>query len=148
MLLTQGHRFAIVSSSFNDFITKKLLSGALDGFKEHGCTEESIDIAWVPGAFELPLIAQKMIETKHYSSVVCLGAVIRGETPHFNYVCTQVASGIARISLDTGIPVIFGVLTTNSLIEALKRSGTKLNNKGYQSALAAIQMANLLRNFT
>ncbi|ADD01353.1 6,7-dimethyl-8-ribityllumazine synthase [Thermoanaerobacter italicus Ab9] len=143
-LIAQGKKFGIVVSRFNEFITNKLLEGALDALKRHGALNENIEIAWVPGAFEIPLIAKKMAESKRYDAVIALGAVIRGETPHFDYVANEVSKGIAKISLDTEVPVIFGVLTTDTIEQAIVRAGTKGGNKGFEAAVTAIEMANLM----
>jgi len=144
-LVAEGLRFGIVVGRFNEFIVSKLLGGAIDGLKRHGVKEEDIEIAWVPGAFEIPLVAKKMVEKNKYDGVICLGAVIRGATPHFDYVCAETSKGIANVSLNSGIPVIFGVLTTDSIEQAVERAGTKAGNKGYDSAVSAIEMANLLK---
>lgn len=144
-LLAQGLKFGIVASRFNEFITAKLLSGALDALKRHGARDEDIALAWVPGAFEIPMVAKKMAEQGKYNAVICLGAVIRGATPHFDYVSAEVSKGIAGISLQTGVPTIFGVLTTEDLEQAIERAGTKAGNKGWDAAVAAIEMADLLR---
>lgn len=141
----EGLSIAIVVSRFNDLITRQLLAGAEDGLRRHGVEAEGVDVAWVPGAFEIPLTARKLAESGRYQAVICLGAVIRGETPHFEYVATQVSSGIAQASLETGVPVIFGVITADSLEQALERAGGKMGNKGYESAASAIEMANLMR---
>lgn len=143
-LIAEGKKFGIVVSRFNEFITGKLLEGALDALKRHGALNEDIEIAWVPGAFEIPLIAKKMAESKRYNAVIALGAVIRGETPHFDYVANEVSKGIAKISLDTEVPVIFGVLTTDTIEQAIVRAGTKGGNKGFEAAVTAIEMANLM----
>ncbi|ABY93697.1 MULTISPECIES: 6,7-dimethyl-8-ribityllumazine synthase [Thermoanaerobacter] len=143
-LIAEGKKFGIVVSRFNEFITNKLLEGALDALKRHGALNEDIEIAWVPGAFEIPLIAKKMAESKRYDAVIALGAVIRGETPHFDYVANEVSKGIAKISLDTEVPVIFGVLTTDTIEQAIVRAGTKGGNKGFEAAVTAIEMANLM----
>lgn len=143
-LIAEGKKFGIVVSRFNEFITGKLLEGALDALKRHGALNEDIEIAWVPGAFEIPLIAKKMAESKRYNAVIALGAVIRGETPHFDYVANEVSKGIAKISLDTEVPVIFGVLTTDTIEQAIVRAGTKGGNKGFEAAVTAIEMANLI----
>lgn len=140
-----GLRIAIVVSRFNDLITRQLLAGAQDGLRRHGVEAERVDVAWVPGCFEIPLAARKLAESGRYQAVVCLGAVIRGETPHFEYVAGQVSSGIARAGLDTGVPLIFGIITADSLEEALDRAGGKMGNKGYDAAVSAIEMANLMR---
>lgn len=144
-LIAQGLKFGIIVGRFNEFISSKLLSGALDGLKRHGVNEGDIEVTWVPGSFEIPLIAKKMAKSKKYDAVICLGAVIRGATPHFDYVASEVSKGIAKVSLDTEIPVIFGVLTTDTIEQAIERSGTKAGNKGYEAALTAIEMANLLK---
>lgn len=144
-LVATGLKIGIVAGRFNEFITGKLLSGALDAIKRHGGNEEHIDIAWVPGAFEIPLIAQKMAESGKYDAVVTLGAVIRGSTPHFDYVCGEAAKGVSAAALKTGVPVIFGVLTTDSIEQAIERSGTKAGNKGWEAAASAIEMANLVK---
>ncbi|SHJ61070.1 6,7-dimethyl-8-ribityllumazine synthase [Parasporobacterium paucivorans] len=144
-LIAKDLRFGIVAGRFNEFISSKLLSGALDGLIRHGAAEEDIDIAWVPGAFELPLVAQKMAASKKYDAVICLGAVIRGSTSHYDLVCAETTKGIASASMQTGIPVLFGVVTTDSIEQAIERAGTKSGNKGYDSAVSAIEMANLLR---
>ncbi|SEB65888.1 6,7-dimethyl-8-ribityllumazine synthase [Paenibacillus sp. GP183] len=147
-LVSQNLRFGIVVGRFNEFITSKLLSGALDSLKRHGVKDEEIEIAWVPGAFEIPLIAQKMAESSKYDAVITLGTVIRGSTPHFDYVCNEVAKGVSAISLKTGIPTIFGVLTTDSIEQAVERAGTKAGNKGWEAASSAIEMANLSKQFS
>lgn len=144
-LVSNGLKYGIVVARFNEFITGKLLSGALDALKRHGAKDDEIDIAWVPGAFEIPLIAQKMAESGKYDAVITLGAVIRGSTPHFDYVCNEAAKGIAQISLKTGVPTIFGVLTTDSIEQAVERAGTKAGNKGWDAAVTAVEMANLTR---
>lgn len=144
-LVAEGLKFSIVVGRFNEFIVSKLLGGAIDGLKRHGVKEEDIEIAWVPGAFEIPLVAKKMVEKNKYDGVICLGTVIRGATPHFDYVCAETSKGIANVSLNSGIPVIFGVLTTDSIEQAIERAGTKAGNKGYDSAVSAIEMANLLK---
>ena len=141
----EGLKIGIVVSRFNDLITHQLLAGAQDGLRRLGVEAEGVDVAWVPGSFEIPLVARKLAESGRYQAVVCLGAVIRGETPHFEYVASQVSSGIARAGLDTGVPVIFGIITADSLEEALERAGGKMGNKGYDAAVSAIEMANLMR---
>ena len=140
----EGMKVGIVAARFNEFIVSKLVSGALDGLKRHDVKEEDIDIAWVPGAFESPLIADKMAKSKKYDAVICLGTVIRGATSHYDYVCNEVSKGIAAISLETGVPVMFGVVTTDNIEQAIERAGTKAGNKGYDCALGAIEMVNLL----
>ncbi len=137
-------KMGIVVARFNEFITSKLLSGALDGLKRHEVSEENIDIAWVPGAFEIPLVASKMAQSGKYDAVIALGAVIRGSTSHYDYVCNEVSKGIAQISLSTGIPVLFGVLTTENIEQAIERAGSKSGNKGYECACGSIEMVNLL----
>ncbi len=144
-LVSQDIRVAIVAARFNEFITSKLVSGALDSLKRHDVPEEQISVAWVPGAFEIPLIASKMAKSGRYDAVICLGAVIRGATSHYDYVCSEVSKGIAAISLESGIPVLFGVLTTDSIEQAIERAGTKAGNKGFDCATSAIEMVNLLR---
>lgn len=143
-LIAQGLKFGIIVGRFNEFIGGKLLSGALDALKRHGVEENDIEIVWVPGAFEIPLIAKKMAYSKKYDGVICLGAVIRGSTPHFDYVSSEVTKGIAHVSLESEIPVIFGVLTTDSIEQAIERAGTKAGNKGFEAAVTAIEMANLI----
>ncbi|WP_425801622.1 6,7-dimethyl-8-ribityllumazine synthase [Desulfitobacterium sp. Sab5] len=144
-LVAQGLKFGVVVARFNEFITGKLVSGALDALYRHGATEEDVEIVWVPGAFEIPLIAQKMAESKRYDAVICLGAVIRGATPHFEYVSAEVSKGVANVGLATRTPVIFGVLTTDSIEQAIERAGTKGGNKGFDAAVTAIETANLLK---
>ncbi|MGK5506745.1 6,7-dimethyl-8-ribityllumazine synthase [Brevibacillus formosus] len=146
-LVGTGLRVGIVAGRFNELIVSKLVGGALDALKRHGVEDENVDMAWVPGAFEIPLIAKKMAESGRYDAVVTLGAVIRGSTPHFDYVCNETAKGVASLSLSTGIPVIFGVLTTDNIEQAIERAGTKAGNKGWEAATAAIEMANLSRQF-
>jgi len=143
-LVSKEIRVGIVASRFNEFITSKLLSGALDCLKRHGVTDETIDVAWAPGAFEIPLTASRMVKTGRYDVVICLGAVIRGSTSHYDIVSNEVAKGIASVSLETGYPVIFGILTTENIEQAIERAGTKSGNKGYDAAMAAIEMANLI----
>lgn len=140
-------RVGIVCARFNEFIGSKLLGGALDGLKRHEVAEENIDVAWVPGAYEIPLIAKKMAMSGNYDAVVTLGAVIRGATPHFDYVCAEVSKGVASASMETGIPIMFGVLTVNSIEEAIERAGTKAGNKGFEVAVGAIEMVNLIKGF-
>lgn len=140
-----GIRVGIVCGRFNEFIVSKLLGGAIDGLKRHDVEEENIEIAWVPGAYEIPLIAKKMATSGKYDAVITLGAVIRGATPHFDYVCAEVSKGVATIGMETGIPVMFGVLTVNSIEEAIERAGTKAGNKGFEAAAGAIEMVNLIK---
>ena len=142
-LISEGLKYGIVAGRFNEFIVSKLVSGALDALKRHGVKDEEVDIAWVPGAFEIPLIAQKMAESGKYDAVITLGAVIRGSTPHFDYVCSEAAKGVAQVNMKTGVPTIFGVLTTDSIEQAIERAGTKAGNKGWEAASTAIEMANL-----
>lgn len=144
-LLGAGLRFGLVVSRFNEFISRKLLEGALDALGRHGVAPEDIEVAWVPGAFEIPLVARRLAESGRYQAIICLGAVIRGATPHFEYVAAEVAKGIALVGLETGVPTLFGVLTTDTIEQAIERAGTKAGNKGFDAALAAIEMANLLR---
>lgn len=146
-LVGTGLKVGIVVGRFNEFITSKLLGGAQDALKRHGVNEADVDIAWVPGAFEIPLIAQKMADSKKYHAVITLGTVIRGATPHFDFVCNEAAKGVAATSLKSGIPVVFGVLTTDSIEQAIERAGTKAGNKGWDAATSAIEMANLCRSF-
>lgn len=143
-LIGNGLKVAIVVGRFNGFITEKLLAGCMDGLKRHGVKESDIDIAWVPGAFELPLVAKKLAQKNKYNAVIALGTVIRGSTTHYDYVCNEAAKGIANVSLNQELPVIFGVLTTENIEQAIERAGTKSGNKGYDAAVAAIEMANLL----
>ena len=138
-------KIAIVAGRFNEFITSKLVGGALDVLKRNDVSEESIDIAWVPGAFEIPLIAKKLANTQKYDAIITLGAIIKGSTPHFDYVCSEVSKGVAQISLQSELPVIFGVLTTNNIEEAIERAGTKAGNKGADAAFSAIEMINLIK---
>jgi 6,7-dimethyl-8-ribityllumazine synthase len=145
-LLAQGLRFALVVSRFNEFISSRLLDGAQDALLRHGAKEEDIEIAWTPGSFEIPLIAQKLAESKKYSAVICLGAIIRGGTPHFDYVAAEASKGIAKVSLDTGVPVIFGIITADTLEQAIERAGTKEGNMGAKAAVGGIEMANLIKS--
>lgn len=144
-LVAEDIKVGIVVARFNEFIGSKLLSGAQDGLVRHGVKDEDIDVAWVPGAFEIPVIAKKMAESKKYDAVICLGAVIRGATSHYDYVCAEVSKGIATVSLNTGVPIMFGVLTTDNIQQAIERAGTKAGNKGYDCALSAIEMVNLMK---
>ena len=140
-------KFGIVVSRFNEFITQKLLEGAADCLNRHNVSEDNIDVAWVPGAFEIPLIASKMAKSKKYDAIICLGAVVRGATSHYDHVCAEVSKGIASVSLGQDIPVIFGILTTDNLEQAVERAGTKAGNKGFDAAMSAIEMASLCKNF-
>ena len=145
-LVASGIRVGVVAARFNEFITSRLLGGALDGLKRHGVREEDIQTAWVPGAFEIPLIASKMAKSGKYDAVICLGAVIRGSTSHYDYVCNEVSKGIAAVSLESGVPVLFGVLTTENIEQAIERSGSKAGNKGSECAEGAVEMVNLIRS--
>lgn len=143
-LISSGKKFAIVAARFNEFITSKLIGGAEDALLRHGAVAEDITVIWVPGAFEIPLIAQKAAQSGKYDAVICVGAVIRGSTSHYDYVCSEVSKGIASVGLSTGIPVMFGVLTTDSIEQAVERAGTKAGNKGFDAAVGAIEMVNLI----
>jgi len=142
-LIGKGKRFGIVASRFNEFLTAKLLDGACDTLIRHGVAENSIDAVWVPGSFEIPYVAQKLARSKKYDAIICLGTIIRGSTPHFDYISSETAKGIAKVSLDSGIPCIFGVITADTLEQAIERSGTKDGNKGRDAAISAIELANL-----
>jgi 6,7-dimethyl-8-ribityllumazine synthase len=144
-LVAENMKVAVVAARFNEFITAKLLSGAMDGLIRHGVEEEDVHVAWVPGAFEIPLAAAKMAKSGKYDAVICLGAVIRGATSHYDYVCNEVSKGIANVSVECGVPIMFGVLTTDNIEQAVERAGTKAGNKGYDCAVGAIEMVNLLR---
>ncbi len=144
LVAREGTRIAVVAARFNEFITSRLLSGCEDGLVRHGVDTGRIDVAWVPGAFEIPVVAQRLAESGRYDAVICLGAVIRGSTSHYDYVCAEVSKGVAQVSLKTGLPVLFGVLTTDNIEQAIERAGTKAGNKGYDCALSAIEMINLL----
>jgi len=146
VLLGKGLKFGLVVSRFNEFITKKLLDGAQDALLRHGVNQEDIEIAWVPGSFEIPLIAKKLAQTKRYDAVICLGAVVRGGTPHFEYIAAEVTKGIAKVGLETGLPVTYGVITADTLEQAIERAGTKMGNKGFDAAVNAIEMANLVKS--
>jgi len=143
-LLAEGKKFALIMSRFNDFITEKLVAGALDGLRRSGARDEDIDLVKVPGAFEIPLLAKRMAAKNHYDAIICLGAVIRGATPHFDYVSAEVSKGIAAVSLEADIPVIFGIITTDTIEQAIERAGTKAGNKGWSAAMSAVEMANLM----
>lgn len=143
-LIARGKKFAIIASRFNDFITKELVAGCLDTLLRHGADDKDLVVTWVPGAFEIPTIAQRLAKSKGYDAVICLGTVIRGSTPHFDYIAAEVAKGISKVSLDSGIPVIFGVITADTIEQAIERAGTKDGNKGRDAALNAIEMANLV----
>ncbi|WP_434295709.1 6,7-dimethyl-8-ribityllumazine synthase [Clostridium botulinum] len=144
-LTAEGLKVGIIVSRFNEFITSKLLAGSIDCLKRHGAKEDNIELCWVPGAFEIPVIAKKMASKGKYDAVICLGAVIRGATPHFDYVSSEVSKGVAHVSLDKEVPVIFGVLTTDTIEQAIERAGTKAGNKGYDAAMSAIEMSNLMK---
>ena len=144
-LVAEGLKIGIVAARLNEFIVSKLIGGAEDALKRHGVREEDIELAWVPGAFEIPLIAQKMAHSKKYDAVICLGAVIKGATSHYDYVCAEVSKGIATVSLNSNIPVMFGVLTTDSIEQAIERAGTKAGNKGFDVAVSAIEMCNVIK---
>ena len=141
----KGLKFGIVVSRFNEFITNKLLGGALDTLHRHETRDEDVDVAWVPGAFEIPLVAKKMAESGKYDAIICLGAVIRGSTSHYDYVCNEVSKGVAQVGMTTGVPAIFGVVTTENIEQAIERAGTKAGNKGADGAMSAMEMANLLK---
>ena len=145
-LLGKGLKFGLVVSRFNEFITKKLLEGAEDALLRHGVNQEDIEVAWVPGSFEMPLVAKKLAQTKRYNAVICLGAVIRGGTPHFEYIAAEVTKGVAKVGLDTELPVVYGVITADTLEQAIERAGTKEGNAGFKAAVNAIETANLLTN--
>ena len=146
LLLGKGLKFGVVVSRFNEFITKKLLDGAQDALLRHGVNQEDIDIAWVPGSFEIPLAAKNLAQTKRYDAVICLGAVVRGATPHFEYIAAEVTKGIAQVGLESGLPISYGVITADTLEQAIERAGTKAGNKGFDAAVDAIEMANLLKS--
>lgn len=145
-LIAKGKKFGIVVSRFNDFISKRLVEGAVDTLLRHGAKDNEIETVWVPGSFEIPVVANRLARSKKFDAVICLGAVIKGSTPHFEYVASEAAKGVAKVSLDTGLPVIFGVITAENLEQAIERAGTKDGNKGRDAALSAIEMANLLEN--
>jgi len=146
-LTAEGLKFGIVAARFNEFITNKLLGGAVDALVRHGANEDEITLVWVPGAFEIPLAAQQMAGSREFDAVICLGAVIRGSTPHFDFVAGEVTKGVAQVTLQTGIPTVFGVLTTENIEQAIERAGTKSGNKGFDAAMTAIEMANLLKSW-
>jgi len=148
MLVGKGLKFGLVASRFNDFITKKLVEGAEDALIRHGVGPEDIDVVWVPGSFEIPLVAKKIAQTKRYDAVICLGAVIRGGTPHFEYISAEVTKGIAMVGLETGLPVIYGMVTAETLEQAIERAGTKEGNQGFKAAVSAIEMANLVKKIS
>jgi len=144
-LLGEDLKFALVVSRFNEFISVRLLEGAEDGLTRHGVKQEDIDVAWTPGSFEIPLVAKKLAQSGRYNAVLCLGAVIRGGTPHFDYIAAEVSKGVAKVGLDTGVPVIFGVITSDNLEQAIERAGTKEGNAGFKAAMSGIEMANLVK---
>ncbi len=146
VLLGKGLKFGLVVSRFNEFLTKRLVEGAQDALLRHGVNQEDIEIAWVPGSFEIPLVAKKLAETKRFDAVICLGAVVRGGTPHFEYIAAEVIKGIAKVGLEAGLPVIYGVLTADTLEQAIERVGTKMGNRGFDAAVEAIEMANLIKS--
>jgi 6,7-dimethyl-8-ribityllumazine synthase len=145
-LIGEGLKIGVVVSRFNEFITRKLLEGAQDALIRHGVTQENIDIAWVPGSFEIPLVASKLAQTNGYDAIICLGAVIRGGTSHFEYIASEVTKGIAKVGLETGLPITYGIITADTLEQAIERAGTKAGNRGFDAAVDAIEMANLLKN--
>jgi len=147
-LLGEGLKFGVVVSRFNEFITSRLLEGARDGLARHGVKEDDVEVAWTPGSFEIPLIAKRMAESGKYSAVICLGAVIRGGTPHFEYIAAEVTKGIAQVSLQADLPVVYGIITADTLEQAIERAGTKMGNAGFNAAVTAIEMANLTRSLT
>ena len=146
MLLGEGLKFGLVVSRINEFITNKLLEGAKDALLRHGVEEDDVEVSWTPGSFEIPLIAKKMALSQNYAAVICLGAVVRGGTPHFEYIASEVTKGIANTSLETGVPIIYGIITADNLEQAIERAGTKMGNKGFEAAVSAIEMANLVKN--
>jgi len=146
-LSAENYHFVIIASRFNEMITRKLLEGALDALKRHGASDENLSVVWVPGAFELPVVTKKIVETKKYDAAICLGAVIRGDTPHFDFVASEAAKGIALCAMESNIPVAFGVLTTDTIEQAIERAGTKAGNKGWDAAMTAIEMADLYKKF-
>lgn len=147
-LIARGLRFGLIVSRFNEFLSTRLLEGALDALKRHDASLDTIDVAWTPGAFEIPLVAKKMAASKKYDALVCLAVIIRGGTPHFDYIASEVAKGIAQVNLETGIPVAFGIITADTIEQAVERAGTKSGNKGWQAAVSAIEMANLIKTMS
>jgi 6,7-dimethyl-8-ribityllumazine synthase len=145
-LLGKGLKFGLVVSRFNDFITKKLLEGAEDALVRHGVSESDVDVAWTPGSFEIPLVAKKLAQSKRYDAIICLGSVIRGGTPHFDYVAAEVSKGVAKVGLESGLPVIYGVITADTIEQAIERAGTKMGNRGFEAAEHALEMANLIKS--
>ncbi|MBU1061246.1 MAG: 6,7-dimethyl-8-ribityllumazine synthase [Candidatus Omnitrophica bacterium] len=146
-LVAKGKKFGVIASRFNDFITNRLLEGCIDTLLRHGAKESDLEVVWVPGAFEIPVLAQRMAKSKKYDAVICLGTVIRGATPHFDYIASEVAKGIAQVCISTGVPTIFGIITADSIDQAIERAGTKDGNKGRDAASSAIEMANLVEQF-
>jgi 6,7-dimethyl-8-ribityllumazine synthase len=147
-LIAKGMRFAIIASRFNEFISSKLMEGAIDALVRHDAAKQDITVLWVPGAFEMPVVSKKLAVSGHYDAIICVGAVIRGATSHFDYVANEVSKGIATVSLDTGIPISFGVLTTDNIEQAIERAGTKAGNKGFESAMAAVEMVSLFKELS
>lgn len=147
-LIGQGLKFGLVVGRFNEFITNKLYSGAIDALKRHGVEEQDIEVAWVPGAFEIPMVANRMVSGQRYDAIICLGAVIRGATPHFDYVAAEVSKGVSKVGLESGVPTIFGVITADSIEQAIERAGTKAGNKGWDAAVTAIEMVNLIKDLS
>jgi len=147
-LIAKGMRFAIIASRFNEFISSKLMEGAIDALSRHDAAKEDITVVWVPGAFEMPVVSKKLALSGHYDAIICVGAVIRGATSHFDYVANEVSKGIASVSLDTGVPISFGVLTTDNIEQAIERAGTKAGNKGFESAMAAVEMVSLFKELS
>jgi len=146
-IIAKGKKFGIIASRFNDFITNRLLEGCVDELTRHGAKENDIEVAWTPGAFEIPVLANRMAKSKKYDSIICLGAIIKGATPHFDYIASEASKGIANVSLNTGVPLIFGIITADSIEQAIERAGTKQGNKGRDAARSAIEMANLVAEF-
>ena len=144
-LVAGKHRFGVVVSRFNEFISSRLLAGCLDALQRHGADTDAVDVAWTPGSFEIPVVAKRMAESGRYAAVICLGAVIRGSTPHFDYIAAEVAKGVAQVGMASGVPTIFGVITSDTLEQAIERAGTKMGNKGFDAALSALEMASLMR---
>ena len=144
-LVATGLKFAVVVARFNEFISTRLLDGAMDALKRHDADMEKVDVAWVPGSFEIPLVASRLADSGRYDAIICLGAVIRGSTPHFDYVAAEVSKGVARVNLDKGVPAVFGIITADTIEQAVERAGAKQGNKGWQAALTAIEMGNLLK---
>ena len=145
-VVAEGVKIGIVAARFNEFIVSKLIGGAQDALVRHGVSDDDIELAWVPGAFEIPMVAKKMAESGRYDAVICLGAVIKGSTSHYDYVCAEVSKGVAAVGMETGVPTLFGVLTTDNIEQAIERAGTKAGNKGYDAACTAIEMINLFKN--